>query len=110
MENITYFLGAGFSAPLGLPVMSDFMRKAKDLYQKEPDKYNWFKTIFEYTEENLPKILKFYNSDLNNIEEVLSILEMKKIIFDDFSDTEFKRFIVEVISSFSPKLDFFSPV
>jgi len=106
MENIVYFLGAGFSAPLGLPVMSNFMRKAKDLYQNGDSKFEWFKSIFEYTEEKLPKILKFYQSDLNNIEEVLSILEMRKIIFNDFSDTEFKRFIIEVVTAYTPKLSY----
>ena len=32
MEKITYVLGAGFSAPLGIPVMRDFLTKSKDLY------------------------------------------------------------------------------
>jgi len=32
MERVVYILGAGFSAPLGLPVMNDLMIKAKDLY------------------------------------------------------------------------------
>lgn len=31
-EKIVYVLGAGFSAPLGLPLISDFLLKAKDCY------------------------------------------------------------------------------
>jgi hypothetical protein len=30
IEKVTYILGAGFSAPLGLPVMGDFLLKSKD--------------------------------------------------------------------------------
>ncbi|WP_175406349.1 hypothetical protein [Bacillus sp. FJAT-27264] len=29
MEKVVYILGAGFSAPLGIPVMSNFIMKAK---------------------------------------------------------------------------------
>jgi len=32
MDKVVYFLGAGFSAPLGLPVTSNFIVKSKDMY------------------------------------------------------------------------------
>jgi hypothetical protein len=32
MKNVVYVLGAGFSAYAGLPVMSNFIEKAKDIY------------------------------------------------------------------------------
>jgi hypothetical protein len=31
VEKVVYLLGAGFSAPLGLPVMSNFLIKAKQV-------------------------------------------------------------------------------
>ena len=32
MDNIVYFLGAGFSAPLGVPTMRNFIVKSKDMF------------------------------------------------------------------------------
>ena len=31
-EKVVYILGAGFSAQFGLPVMSNFLEKSKDMY------------------------------------------------------------------------------
>jgi len=36
LEKVVYLLGAGFSAPLGLPVMSNFLEKSKDIYFADP--------------------------------------------------------------------------
>lgn len=47
MERIVYLLGAGFSAPLGLPIMSDFYFKSQDMFMAEPDKYSHFKEVFD---------------------------------------------------------------
>lgn len=41
-EKVVYILGAGFSAPLGLPVMSNFLVKSKDLYFSDTEKYKRF--------------------------------------------------------------------
>lgn len=32
VENVVYILGAGFSAQFGLPIMSNFLEKSKDMY------------------------------------------------------------------------------
>ena len=37
MERVVYLLGAGFSAPLGLPVMSNFLEKSKYMYFEESE-------------------------------------------------------------------------
>lgn len=77
MEKVVYFLGAGFSAPMGIPIIKDFLLKSKDLYFENPTKYAHFKRIFN-------KIYKmhiaktYYETDLLNIEEILSILEMQR--------------------------------
>lgn len=39
IQRVAYLLGAGFSAPLGLPVMSNFLAKAKDLYFEDQERY-----------------------------------------------------------------------
>ena len=41
-DKIVYLLGAGFSAPLGLPLVSNFISKSKDLYFEQPGKYSHF--------------------------------------------------------------------
>ncbi|HEX2982138.1 MAG TPA: hypothetical protein VHO28_01205, partial [Ignavibacteriales bacterium] len=68
MERITYLLGAGFSAPLGLPVMSNFIEKSKNLYYCDREKYKHFQNILNSIWE-LNTIEKYYDTDLTNIEE-----------------------------------------
>ncbi len=46
MDKVVYFLGAGFSAPLGLPVMRDFLIKSKDMYFENPDRYKHLAIIY----------------------------------------------------------------
>ena len=67
------FLGAGFSAPLGLPVMSNFLVKSKDMYFGDPVTYRQFDTVFKTIEE-LSIIKNYFKADLFNIEEILSIV------------------------------------
>ena len=44
-ESVTdrgvYIVGAGFSAPLGLPVMSNFLMKSKDMYPLDPERFGY---------------------------------------------------------------------
>ncbi len=79
MENVVYLLGAGFSAPLGLPVMSNFLEKAKDLYFSDEIKYKSFFKVLDKIKD-LSIIKNYYHADLLNIEEILSILEMQQFL------------------------------
>lgn len=101
MENVVYILGAGFSAPLGLPVMSNFMEKAKDLYASDTAKYKHFKVIFDRINK-MSYVKNFYNTNLSNIEEILSILEMEKQITSNSDD--FISLIIDVIENSTPDL------
>jgi len=62
-----------FRAVKVLPVMANFVSKSKDQFEAERDKYKNFRDVFDLF-ENLAKVRTFYESDLSNIEEVLSIL------------------------------------
>ena len=53
MENVVYLLGAEFSAPLGLPVMKDFLLKSKDLYFQNRDEYGHFVEVIEEVIEEI---------------------------------------------------------
>jgi len=46
-QNILYVLGAGFSAPLGLPVMGDFIFKAKGIFAQGDCQHKYFSDVFQ---------------------------------------------------------------
>lgn len=104
MEKVVYILGAGFSAPLGLPVMSNFYEKSKDQYHKHPDQFSHLGDVFRYVDD-LDRTLKYYNTDLFNIEDILSILEFRSRFSSRSSGneiTQFRRYIKDVIAFYTP--------
>lgn len=108
MENVVYFLGAGFSAPLGLPVMSNFLEKAKDIYfveKNEKDEEEIFKKAFQLIND-LHQIKSYLNTDLSNIEEVLSIITMRDQIKKQNEDILFTDFIIKVIKYYQDQINF----
>jgi len=74
-QNVVYFIGAGFSAPFGLPVMSNFIDKARDLYFSDTTKYKELKPTLELIQK-YSNVLTSMNVNLFNIEDLLSILSM----------------------------------
>jgi hypothetical protein len=105
MEKIVYILGAGFSAPLGLPVMNNFIEKSKDLYFENTEKYGYFEKIYKTIRQDIAYLKHFLHSDLSNIEEILSILEMGNFVGDNSHlIEEYKRFIKDVISHYTPSI------
>jgi len=103
MEKVVYILGAGFSAPLGLPVMDNFYSKSKDMYFNDPDKYGYFKGVIKKIDE-LSKIKNYYKTDLFNIEEILSILEMERYVSKRKTQKEIVNYIKAVIEYYTPKI------
>ena len=104
MENIVYIIGAGFSAPLGVPVMSNFIEKSKDMYNTEPEKYKSFKKVFDIIKRH--SMAKSYvNCDLLNIEELLSILEMEKQTRSASKNLQsYKDYLKKVIDFYTPNI------
>lgn len=104
-ENIVYLLGAGFSAPLGLPVMSNFLEKSRDMrYGKDGDKFKYFDDIYQMIGE-FSKMKNIINSDLHNVEEILSLLEMEAFVKGNRRKSEkYKQFIKTVIDYYTPGL------
>lgn len=105
MEKVVYILGAGFSAPLGIPVTKNFFSKSKDLYFSDQTKYKHFETVFEVVRE-MSVTKNYFESDLFNIEEVLSVLEMARIIEGVQKRQTFVKYICDVIKYYSPKLEY----
>jgi len=104
MEKVVYILGAGFSAPLGLPLMSNFIEKSKDMYFKSTNRFQHFEAIYQLIRE-VAYLKNFINSDLHNIEEILSILEMGHFVGDNSKELDnYKRFIKDVINFYTPQI------
>ena len=100
MERVVYILGAGFTAPLGLPVMRDFLRKSRDLYEYHPDDCAFFPDVFKQIEW-LGKIKSYYNSDLLDIEEILAIFDLNSYL-SGRRKQQFQEYIRTVIALTTP--------
>jgi hypothetical protein len=100
-EKVVYFLGAGFLAPMGLPVMSDFLIRSKDLFLSEPDRFRHFEEVFRTIDE-MHRAKSHYNVDLFNIEEILSLLEMKYYVTDSGDRELFIEYLQDVIKTLTP--------
>src|SRR5262245_18828179 len=102
MDYIVYFLGAGFSAPLGLPVMSDFLTRSRDQCIADPERYGYFREIFDQIRD-LHFAKSYYHADLSNVEEILSLLEMKAELAAQPRLREmFMRYLGDVIAHHTP--------
>lgn len=111
MERICYILGAGFSAPLGLPLMSNFLEKSKDMFLQQKDKYRNFMEVFDRI-INMHSAKTYYNSDLLNIEEILSILEIESALSSKKKKIVkyFIEYIQDVINYYTPKMGSHDPI
>jgi hypothetical protein len=103
MDKVVYFFGAGFSAPLGLPVMSNFLIKSKDLYFANPGEFAHFKDVFEMIRA-MSVSKNYFDTDLFNIEEILSILEMGKQLEGKRLEESFVRYLVDVVKHSTPRV------
>jgi hypothetical protein len=109
LDKVVYVLGAGFSAPLGIPVMSNFLEKSKDIFATQSERYSDFANVFK-TIDRMYKSKGYYNADLFNIEEILSILEMSEQLGNEDDKISFINYIIDVIKHFTPELKPFESV
>jgi hypothetical protein len=101
MKNVVYVLGAGFSAYAGLPVMSNFIDRAKDIYFESigSDYKEDIKKVLDFI-DNYSKIKNYMAANLFNIEELLSIAEMKYFAGTTRNRNVIKSFILGVIKHY----------
>jgi len=102
-EKVVYILGAGFSAPLGIPVMNNFLERSKDMFAENPESYSYFEEVFSTIKE-FSFVKNYYSADLFNIEEILSILEMRDNLSHARKKSSFKRYIVDVVTHHTPNI------
>ncbi|MEJ2070374.1 MAG: hypothetical protein P8X58_08195 [Syntrophobacterales bacterium] len=103
MERVVYLLGAGFSAPLGLPVMNNFLSKSKDMYFEDRERYKHFNDVFKQIRD-FSVIKHYYDSDQFNIEEILSILEMASQLEGKRLKKNFIKYLSDVINFYTPTI------
>ena len=103
MERVVYLLGAGFSAPFGIPLMSNFLEKSKDMYSEDRDSFKHFEKIFEAIDK-IAKSAIYYSTDVFNIEEILSILEIDEQLENKGLRKSFEKYVKDVIQYYTPKL------
>ena len=63
MENVVYILGAGFSSPLGIPTMSEFLDVARELHRTREIEFKEFKKIFSNMQRMQTAIARYVNLD-----------------------------------------------
>jgi hypothetical protein len=103
VKRVVYVLGAGFSAPLGIPTIGQFLQRAKDLLQERPSELAYFKDIFS-TIQTLQVANNFYSTNTDNIEDLLTLLDFRNAISDKSDptqvndETQVKKFISDVIT------------
>lgn len=101
MERVVYILGAGFSAPYGLPVVRNFVEKAKDLFARDPNTYAHFADAFKVIDD-YSRIKNLFKSDLLDVEEVLSLVETRSQLLGESFPNTFERFIDDVVRAYTP--------
>ncbi|MGI9558132.1 MAG: SIR2 family protein [Thermodesulfobacteriota bacterium] len=103
MKRIVYITGAGFSAPLGLPLISNFFEKAKDLHSQDPKNSGYIELDRMVRKFSILK--NYFNVNLHNIEELLSISDMKDLIVHNNSREKIVDIIEEVIGETTPTIE-----
>jgi hypothetical protein len=104
MEHVIYILGAEFSAPLGIPVISNFLEKSKDQFFSNQAAFPRFRDVFTNI-NNLARAKNIYQADLHNIEEILSIFEMEGVGKDFHQNVrkDFVDYIGDVVRYYTPQ-------
>lgn len=100
MSNITYLLGAGFSAPLNIPLMNDFYRHSQKIGYNDREH---FKRIFDYWNE-VSTVKHYTKINLFNIEELLSLLEMENYLKGSELLSHMQRYIADVVNYYLPEI------
>ncbi len=103
MKRVVYFLGAGFSAPLGIPVMANFLEKARDQFENEGDKFKHFGPFLASLDKT-HVARTYYTTDVFNIEDILSILDMKGLLDSESEGEDFRRLISDVVEHNTPPM------
>lgn len=95
-----FILGAGFSAPSGAPVMSNFFNESRKLYARDPVKFSAFEDVYSF-QNKMGGAQRRLNIDLDNIETLYGLAEWGKGVLDRGLETfeSFNRLISKTLSN-----------
>lgn len=103
-ERVVYLLGAGFSAPLGLPIIGNFFETARSLLETRPDEFGHFRDVLGLV-SRYAQVLHLYSADFFNIEEVLSLAEMEWRLSGRGDVALIADFVRDVVAASTPTFD-----
>lgn len=103
MPRILYIVGAGFSAPLQLPLVANFFEKSHLQHDREPQRFAYFEEVFTLVRE-LARAKNYYRTDLFNIEEILSLVALRSRLGARGDEALFQRYIRDVIQFYTPSV------
>lgn len=92
-DKNVYILGAGFSAEAGLPLMNDFLDKARNLWKV---KYPEFAPVFEY-QRNLLSASRTIAHNVDNIEELFGLIELNIDVEESEKTSQTRAALLDLI-------------
>ena len=104
MQQIRYIIGAGFSAPLGLPTRANFLERAKDMIFRHPERYEQHHSLIKEFDQ-ISKVGVYCTTDPLDIEEALAIIEMENFAKARRSKKPFIDLIADTVKYYSRALD-----
>jgi hypothetical protein len=104
-ENVVYILGAGFSAPLGIPTLRNFWEKSKAMIRDDNTTYGYFTDLLAKMSETV-RAANYFQYENWNIEEALSMLEISETLESSETLQQFKQYICDVVNFFTKKNEF----
>lgn len=106
-KSVVYILGAGFSAPWGIPVMRRFVDVARTLRRSNPQLKDFSAIIDRIRGTRTAN--EYFNHDHTNIEHALSLLEMTDTLVGNDIRRDLVEFIIQVIKETTLPAPDFSP-
>src|SRR5438874_1949404 len=82
--------------------MSNFLIRSKDQYLGNLEKYPHFLRVFGEI-DRMAAAKNYYDADLFNIEEILSIIEMAEFAESSREKSDFVQYVKDVIAFHTPK-------
>ncbi|TVQ40005.1 MAG: hypothetical protein EA384_05390 [Spirochaetaceae bacterium] len=104
MQQTSYIIGAGFSAPLGLPVRASFLERAKDMLFRHPERYAHHHSLIKEFDQ-IAKVGVYCSTDPLDIEEALAIIEMESFAKARRTKKPFVDLIQDTIEHYSRALE-----
>ena len=104
MQQTSYIIGAGFSAPLGLPLRENFLERAKDMLFRHPERYEHHHALIKEFDQ-IAKVGVYCSTDPLDIEEALAIIEMENFAKARRSKKPFVDLLTDTIEHYSMALE-----